>query len=59
VVNFDSEYIGFVVDSVVEVMRVNKKMINPNPPLVGTIGQEYILGICSYNNDLVFILDID
>ena len=59
VVNFDSEYIGFVVDSVIEVMRVNKNMINPNPPLVGTIGQEYILGICRYNNDLVFILDID
>jgi chemotaxis signal transduction protein len=59
VVNFDSEYIGFVVDSVTEVMRVNKKMINPNPPLVGTIGQEYILGICRYNDDLVFILDID
>ena len=59
VVNFDSEYIGFVVDSVTEVMRVNKKMINPNPPLVATIGQEYILGICRYNDDLVFILDID
>lgn len=59
VVNFDSEYIGFVVDSVTEVMRVTKKMINPNPPLVGTIGQEYILGICRYNEDLVFILDID
>ena len=59
VVNFDGEYIGFVVDSVVEVMRVNKKMINPNPPLVGTIGQEYILGICRYKDDLVFILDID
>jgi chemotaxis signal transduction protein len=59
VVNFDNEYIGFVVDSVTEVMRVNRKMINPNPPLVGSIGQEYILGICRYNENLVFILDID
>ena len=48
VVKFDSEHIGFVVDSVVKVMRVDLKMINPNPPLVGTIGQEYILGICRY-----------
>lgn len=59
VVKFDSEHIGFVVDSVVKVMRVDLKMINPNPPLVGTIGQEYILGIYRYNDDLVFVLDID
>lgn len=59
VVNFNTEYLGFVVDSVIEVMRISQNMINPNPPLVGTVGQEYILGICRYNDQMVFILDID
>ena len=34
-------------------------MVEPTPPLVGSIGQEYILGICKYDSRLIMLLDID
>jgi len=59
VVKFDSEHVGFVVDEVTEVIRINKNSVEPTPPLVGSIGQEYILGICKHNERLIILLDID
>ncbi|ADD69014.1 CheW protein [Denitrovibrio acetiphilus DSM 12809] len=59
VVRFETENIGFVVDEVTEVIRINKSMVEPTPPLVGTVGQEYILGICKYAERLIILLDID
>jgi len=59
VVKFETENIGFVVDEVTEVIRINKKMVEPTPPLVGSVGQEYILGICKYSDRLIILLDID
>lgn len=59
VVRFEKENIGFVVDEVTQVIRINKSMIEPTPPLVGSIGQEYILGICKYDERLIILLDID
>ncbi|WP_265821896.1 chemotaxis protein CheW [Geovibrio ferrireducens] len=59
VVRFESEHIGFVVDEVTEVIRISKNMVDPTPPLVGSIGQEYILGICKYDDRLIILLDID
>lgn len=59
VVRFEKENIGFVVDEVTQVVRINKSMIEPTPPLVGNIGQEYILGICKYDERLIILLDID
>lgn len=59
VVKFEKENIGFVVDEVTEVARISKSMVEPTPPLVGSIGQEYILGICKYDDRLIILLDID
>lgn len=59
VVRFETEQIGFVVDQVTEVIRISKNMVEPTPPLVGSIGQEYILGICKYDDRLIILLDID
>ena len=59
VVRFETEHIGFVVDEVTEVIRISKNMVEPTPPLVGSIGQEYILGICKYDDRLIILLDID
>lgn len=59
VVKFEKENIGFIVDEVTEVARINKSMVEPTPPLVGSIGQEYILGICKYDDRLIILLDID
>ena len=59
VVKFEKENIGFVVDEVTEVIRINKGIVEPTPPLVGSVGQEYILGICKYMKRLIILLDID
>lgn len=59
VVSVDKENIGFVVDEVTEVIRIRRSMVEPTPPLVGSIGQEYILGICKYDSRLIMLLDID
>lgn len=59
VVNINNENIGFVVDEVTEVMRIKRSMVEPTPPLVGSISQEYILGICKYDSRLIMLLDID
>lgn len=40
-------------------MRIKRSMVEPTPPLVGSIGQEYILGICKYDSRLIMLLDID
>lgn len=59
VIRFEKQNIGFVVDEVTEVIRIRKSMVEPTPPLVGSIGQEYILGICKYDSRLIMLLDID
>ena len=59
VVKFEKEDIGFVVDEVTEVIRISKSIVEPTPPLVGAVGQEYILGICKYQKRLIILLDID
>ncbi|BAI81802.1 conserved hypothetical protein (plasmid) [Deferribacter desulfuricans SSM1] len=59
IANFEKESIGFVVDELTEVMRINKNIVEPAPPLVSSIGDEYILGICKYNDRLILLLDID
>jgi chemotaxis signal transduction protein len=59
VVRFEKELIGFVVDGISQVVRINRKMVEPTPPLVGAVGQEYILGICKYHERLLILLDID
>lgn len=59
VVKFEKEDIGFVVDEVTEVIRIDKSIVEPTPPLVGAVGQEYILGICKYRDRLIILLDID
>jgi chemotaxis signal transduction protein/chemotaxis regulatin CheY-phosphate phosphatase CheZ len=59
VVRFEKEQIGFVVDEVTQVIRISQNMVEPTPPLVGAIGQEYILGICKYSDRLIILLDID
>ncbi len=59
VVRFEKQNIGFVVDEVTEVIRIERSMVEPSPPLVGAVGQEYVLGICKFNSRLIMLLDID
>jgi purine-binding chemotaxis protein CheW len=58
IVEFDSYITGFIVDAVMEVMRVAHEDVEPTPHLVAsTIGAEYIKGVIKLPSRLIILLD--
>ncbi len=51
--------VGLIVDSVSEVLRVSSDRIEPSPPITGSAGSEYIMGIGKLDDKLIILLDID
>ncbi len=51
---------GFVVDSVSEVIRLPRKNVEPAPAMIaGRIGTEYVLGVGKLDNRLLILLNLD
>ncbi|HEY9205400.1 MAG TPA: chemotaxis protein CheW [Candidatus Methanoperedens sp.] len=51
---------GFVVDSVSEVIRLQQKNVEPAPPVIASrIGTEYVLGVGKLDNRLLILLNLD
>jgi len=50
--------LGFIVDSVSEVLRVPKDTIEP-PPRLGKVEREYVSGVGKLDNRLLILLDVD
>ncbi len=59
VVEFVSKVIGFVVDNVNEVLRLNKSITEPPPPMVSGIISEYITSIGKLDDRLLILLDLE
>ncbi len=59
VVEVDGRSIGTVVDSVSHVIRIEEGEIEPPPPCVGKISEEYIRGVGKVDEKLVVLLNID
>lgn len=59
VVELDSKVVGFVVDSVNEVLRINKNITEPPPPMVSGIDSEYITAIGKLDDRLLILLDLE
>lgn len=58
VTNINGAYIGFIVDSVNEVINIYKDNIS-NPPQMGNdYVNTYIIGIAKVNNNIVLLLDL-
>ncbi|MCL0035242.1 chemotaxis protein CheW [Thermodesulfovibrionales bacterium] len=51
--------IGFVMDSVSEVLRVPSSIVEPTPPMATNISTEFIKGIAKMEERLIIILDMD
>lgn len=53
--------IGFIVDSVTEVIRIRSSEIQPPPAIVisGGVELEFITGVCNHAERLLVIMDID
>lgn len=51
--------VGFVVDSVSEVLRIPANSVQPPPPVVAGMDSEYIDGVGKLEDRLLILLDLD
>lgn len=51
--------VGFVVDAVLEVLRIPTDIVEPTPPVVAGVEAEYISGMAKLDNRLLLLLDLD
>ncbi|AAM24371.1 purine-binding chemotaxis protein CheW [Caldanaerobacter subterraneus subsp. tengcongensis MB4] len=58
VVNVTERPVGFIVDSVTEVLRVEDFTIQEAPDIIKGIGREYITSIINLNGRLIINLDL-
>ncbi len=60
VANLNDTVLGFVVDSVSEVIRLPEKNVEPAPAVIASkIGTEYIYGVGKMDNRLLILLNLD
>jgi purine-binding chemotaxis protein CheW len=58
VVELDGAVVGFVVDSVSEVMRIPSDTVEPPPAVVAGVQSEYISGVGKLDDRLLILLDL-
>lgn len=59
VVELETKVIGFIVDSVNEVLRISKTITEAPPPMVAGIDSEYITAIGKLEDRLLILLDLE
>ena len=58
VVEEDARIIGFIVDKVNEVLRINTSIVDPAPDIVGNVTGDYIKGVGKLEDRLLILLDL-
>ena len=51
--------VGFVVDAVSEVLRIQSSTVEPPPAVVAGVESEYIKGVGKLDDRLLILLDLD
>jgi purine-binding chemotaxis protein CheW len=59
VVEVDGRLTGMVVDSASQVVRIPADQIDPPPPVLGGLSQEFITGVGKLGDELVILLNPD
>lgn len=59
VVEIDNKIIGFIVDSVSEVLRIDSSITEPPPQVVSGIDTEYITAVAKLEDRLIILLDLE
>jgi purine-binding chemotaxis protein CheW len=59
VIEINNMIVGFVVDSVSEVLRIPSGTVEPPPPVVAGVDSEYISGVGKLQDRLLILLDLD
>ncbi len=58
VIEQDDKYVGLIVDSVTEVIRLPEKNVEPPPSTIGGVESEYIIGVGKLNDLIIILLDV-
>jgi len=59
VVEIEHRVTGFIVDSVSEVLRINRNITEPPPAIVSGIDSEYITSVAKLEDRLIILLDLN
>jgi len=59
VVEYQSKSLGFIVDEVDEVLRIESSIIEKPPEMTTTVESAYINGVAKLENRLLILLDLD
>jgi len=59
VVEYQNKSIGFIVDEVNEVLRIESSIIEKPPEMTTTVESAYINGVAKLENRLLILLDLD
>ncbi len=59
VINIHNMTVGFIVDSVSQVLRIPANTVEPPPPVVAGLDSEYIEGVGKLEDRLLILLDLD
>ncbi|MCW8853785.1 MAG: chemotaxis protein CheW [Gammaproteobacteria bacterium] len=60
ILNIDNRVVGFIVDHVTEVLKIEEKKIESAPDIiVSGLESQYIQGVCEIAGGLIIILDFD
>lgn len=59
VIEINNMIVGFVVDSVSEVLRIPSSTVEPPPPVVAGLESEYLSGVGKLEDRLLILLDLN
>jgi purine-binding chemotaxis protein CheW len=59
VVNTNDMMIGFVVDSVTEILQIEEDTIEPAPKIVTGVNRKYIKSVAKQEDRMIILIDID
>lgn len=58
VVEIEDKVVGFIVDKVKEVLRIDSSITEPPPPMVSGVGSEFITSVAKLEDRLITLLDL-
>ncbi len=59
IVELSGKVLGFVVDAVSEVLRIQRSITEPPPPIIAGIDADYITAIAKLEDRLLILLDLE
>lgn len=59
VIEVQGRILGFIVDRVHEVLRIDSSILDPAPSLISSVDADYVRGVGKLDNRLIILLDLE